>query len=243
MSNSPQREYNCKDEDLPVISGFAAYSLERDQAEFLSYSPKFSPEYITGFKTTIDSVNEIVMPEEETLVLKKITERLYGYMDALKDPINRVEGYLGMAKPGLNINPTEFGLTLLRKNAAAKNAEGTISSLRTVNANLARYNAELSTQGLTPELSSKFTDASAPIQEDNKKQYEILTNRKSIVHDNIGLFNSLNAQLVEILRVGKILYKASNPVKAEEYNFASLKKKVRSSSKPGGTPAPEAPAA
>jgi len=243
MSTKNPRNYNCKDEELPVICGFAAYSMEHDQADFVSYSPKFSPEYIARFKTSIDSVNEIVMPEEETLVLKKITERLNGYMGALKDPINRVEGYLSMAKPSLNINPTEFGLTLLRRNAAAKNAEGTISSLRTVNANLVRYNTELSAEGLTPGLTSKFTDAIAPIQEDNKKQYEILSKRKSIVQDNLNLFNGLNAQLTEILKVGKILYKASNPLKAEEYSFKALKRKVRSSARTKADESPETPVA
>jgi len=39
-------------------------------------------------------------------------------------------------------------------------------------------------------------------------------------------------QLTEILSVGKILYKATNPAKLQEYTFTDLKKRVRVVSKP-----------
>lgn len=241
MTKQNQRSYKCKDEELTAICGFVAYCLERDRENFVAYSPKFSPAYITGFKAKTDSLNAIVNPEEETLVLKKITEHLHGYMDALAGPINRVSGYLSLAKPSLNITPNEFGLTQLRKSIATRNAEATLNGLRTVNANLLRYNTELSAQGLTPELTSKFTAASAPIEAENKKQYEILSKRKGIVQNNINLFNSHYAQLSEILRIGKILYKTTDPVKAQEYNFTALRKKVHSSAKANGGTDDETP--
>lgn len=61
---------------------------------------------------------------------------------------------------------------------------------------------------------------------------EIMINRKSIVQSNMALLNSLHQQLTEILAVGKILYKATNPAKLQEYTFSDLKKRVRKISKP-----------
>lgn len=231
MATLNQRAYNCKDEELPVLCNFAVFSLKRDLANFTAFSPKFKQEYITAFETKIASVSEIIMPKSETLDLKTITARLYTTMDGLIDPINRVTGYLKLAKSKLKITAADFGFADLRKNINAKNAEGVIANLRTVNTNLTKNAALLTEQGLTPELASRFTDASASIAPDNQKQYEIMSRRANIVQNNIGLFNSLYEQLVEILTVGKILYKATDTVKAQEYSFTTLKKKVATAAK------------
>ena len=242
MASLKQRSYNCKDEELPVICGFAAFSLKRDLADFTSYAPKFTAAYVTDFETKIASVNEVIMPKSETLELKTITARLYAAMDGLTDPINRVAGYLKLANGGLTMNAADFGLTLLRKNVTGRNAEGVISSLHTVNNNLTKYAAELGVQGLTPELAARFANAGISIAADNQKQYEILSYRKGIVQNNLGLFNSLYRQLTEILRVGKILYKAGDAAKLQDYTFNALLKQVRIVSRQTTAPIPEATA-
>lgn len=242
MATSNQRSFNCKDEELPVICGFAAFSLKRDLAEFTSYSPKFTAAYVTDFETKIASVNEVIMPKSETLELKTITARMHTTMDGLKDPINRVAGYLKLANGGLTMNAADFGLSLLRKNIKSRNAEGVISSLHTVNNNLTKFAAELGGQGLTPELAGRFTNAGTSIATDNQKQYEIISNRKIIVQNNLGLFNNLYGQLTEILRVGKVLYKDTDLAKLQEYTFNALLKQVRIVSKQATAPMPEATA-
>jgi hypothetical protein len=231
MKTLNQRAYNCKDEELPVICNYAVFSLKRDLADFTGFSPKFNEEYVTAFETKIASVSEVIMPRSETLDLKNITARLYATMDGLIDPINRVSGYLKLAEPGIKISAADFGLTQLRKSINTKNAEGVISNIRTVSTNLTKNVTLLAAQGLSPELAGRFTEAATSIAADNQKQYEITSNRRNIVQNNLGLFNSLNEQLTEILRVGKILYKATDAVKAQEYTFAAMKKKVSNPAK------------
>jgi len=176
------------------------------------------------------------MPRSETLDLKNITARLYATMDGLINPINRVTGYLKLAKGGVNITAADFGLAQLRKSISTKNAEGVLSSLRTVSTNLGKHAAILGAQGLTPELTSRFTDAGISIAADNQKQYEITKNRANIVQNNMGLLNSLYEQLKEILNIGKILYKNSDAVKLQEYTLTSLLKQVRIISKQAAAP-------
>jgi hypothetical protein len=242
MTASTQRLYNCKVEELPVICNYALFSLKRDLADFTSFSPKFNAAYVTDFETKIASASEVAMPRSETLDLKNLTVRLYATMDGLIEPINRVSGYLKLAQASLTVTAADFGLTLLRKNINSKNAEGVISSLRTVSNNLNRHTAVLSGQGLTPELTGRFTDAITSIAADNQKQYEITSNRANIVQNNLGLFNSLYEQLMEILNVGKILYKTADAVKTQEYTFNSLLKQVRIVSKQAAAANPVAPA-
>lgn len=240
MTTVNQRNYNCKDEELPVICGFAAFSLKRDLTDFTSFSPKFTAAYVSDFETKTASVTEVIMPKSETLELKNITTSLYAAMDGLTDPINRVAGYLKMAQGTLPVSEADFGLTLLRKNLRTKNAEGVITSLRTVSNNLTKYASQLGAQGLTPELAARFADAGTSIAADNQKQYEIISNRRNIVQNNLGLFNTLFEYLTEIMRVGKILYKATDAARLQEYTFSSMLKQVRIVSKQAAAPGPVA---
>ena len=234
MAQNQSRDYNCKDEELPVICRFAAFSLKRDLADFTAFSPKFNEAYAAAFETKIAAVSEVVEPKSETLELKTITGRLYGTLDGLIDPINRLSGYIALAKANLTISAADFGITQLRKGINTRDAEGAIKSLHTVNANIAKFNVILGAQGLTEELSNLFVTAATSIAADKQRQYEIVSNRKTIVQNNVALFNGLFEQLSEICTVGKVLYKTSNTVKLQEYTFNELKKRVRRTTTPDG---------
>lgn len=112
MANNSPRKSNCKDEELPVICKFASFSLKRDLSDFSSYSPRFNEAYVGSFETRITEVTELVEPKSETVQLKTITERLYGNMDGLINPINRLTGYINLAHESLRVSPADFGLTL-----------------------------------------------------------------------------------------------------------------------------------
>lgn len=233
MATFLPRSFNCKDEELPVISRFTAFSLKRDLADFSAYSPKFNDDYVASFEARIAEVSELVEPKSETIQLKSITERLYGTLDGLINPINRLSGYVKMAKESLKISPADFGLTLLRKGINSKDAESVLKNLHLVISNINRNKGILTEQGLQDELIALFTDAAISISADKQNQYEITSNRKAIVQNNVGIFNNLFEQLSEILAIGKILYKDNDAVKLQEYTFSNLKRRVRKTSNTG----------
>jgi hypothetical protein len=113
MANLSPRSFNCKAEELPVISRFTVFSLNRELADFTAYSPMFNDEYVALFETRIAGVSELVAPKSETVQFKAITKRLYGTMNALINPINRLTGYINLAHEQLKISPSDFGLSLL----------------------------------------------------------------------------------------------------------------------------------
>lgn len=236
MATDFSREYNCKDEELPVICKFTAFSLRRDLPEFTAYSPKFNEQYLSGFESSNAKATDVIDPKSETMERKASTAKLYLELDKLVDPINRLRGYLGISDAGLAVNAADFGLTDLRRSITSRDAEKAIRSLHLVNANIAKYKDQLMARGLTEELIGQFVTAADTIAKVKQNQYEILIKRKSIVQSNMALLNSLHGQLTEILTVGKILYKATNPAKLQEYTFSDLKKRVRLVSKPASEP-------
>ena len=232
MATKKLRDYNCKDEELPVIGKFVSFSFKRDQSDFQGYSPKFAMPFITSFDEKIEEVKELVAPHSEMVQQKVITERLYATMRGLSDPTSRLGGYVDMAFPELRLSLTDFGITALRKSLNTKDPESVMQSIREVLRNTSTYGEVLSTQGLTEDLVSRMADGYSSIESDVQERYEITSNRKNIIQANIGTFNDLYSILGEILYVGKILYQFTNAAKEKEYTFSQLMKSVRRTSTP-----------
>ncbi|MGB4578112.1 MAG: hypothetical protein WBI06_14605 [Paludibacter sp.] len=241
MIEKVKRSYNCKDEELLVICTLVLLSFKRDLSVFTGYSPKMNGDYVSSFEAKIKAATELLMPETETVAKKLITEQLYGILDGLITPINYLTGYLDIAKKELKISAADFGLKTLRKACAVSDLEGALDALRLVNANIQKYKTSLVPLGLTEELMAKFSTASEPLTALKEQQYSLLTNRMKIVQENTGLLNDLFEQLTEIFKVGKILFKATDPVKLKEYTFSELLKQVRRKDK-APTPDADAPA-
>lgn len=233
MNGNPSRNFNCKDEELSVICGFSAISLGRDLADFGAYSPVFTNAYLDGYKAKINAVDDLVQPKSETLELKMLTERIYDTLDALIDPINHVDGYLDLAGKTVPVSPVDFGLTPLRKSVRSRDVENVLKLLRTVETNLVRYKNELAAKGLTDALIARFTEAAATLAADKNQKYSIVSARMALVQNNLGLLNELYDQLVEICKIGKILYKQTDKAKLNDYTFTYLLKQVRRVEKPG----------
>ena len=232
MENNSSRAFNCKNEELPVVSGFVASSFERDLTTFGTYSPVFNQDYLDGYKAKIKAVEELVAPKSETVSLKLITEHSYATLDGLISPINYLEGYISLAGKKVPLSANDFGLATLRKSIRSRDVENVLSSLRIVNGNIVKYRAELEEKGLTASLAATFNDALVLLLADKKKAYEISSNRAGLVQSNMGQLNDLNSQLVEICDIGKILFKQTDNAKLKDYTFVQLMKKVRRTEKP-----------
>ena len=231
MTTNFVRLYSCRDEELPTICDLAAFSLTGDLVDFTNYSPKFKNGYLESFLTITANARDVIEPKSETLERTASTARLHSALVSMTDPIKRLGGYLNLAHEKLNISPAEFGLNHLRDSINARDQEGASKNLHVVNSNIGKYKDALMEQGLTEAMIELFISAAAVFAKEKNSQYAILTNRKSIVQNNLTMFNDLYKQLLEILSTGKILY-GKDPAKLQEYTFSQLKKQVRQTSKP-----------
>jgi hypothetical protein len=227
MKTSVIRNYKCKDEELSVLCRNALSCLKRDLADFSAFSPVFSVDYVNGFEAKINLVDELVLPKTETEELKKITKHLYRTMDDLLDPVTKIRGYLLLAKNSVEMSAKDFGLTVLSRKIANRDAEGVRHNLLLVNAFLEKYREQLTAVGLNNAIVEQLNAAVSSITDDNRKQFDIIGKRKAIVQTNVNVLNDLYAQLMNILNIGRSLYKTTNPSKSGEYTFNALRKSVR----------------
>jgi len=101
----------------------------------------------------------------------------------------------------------------LRKAINTKDAEGVFKCLKFVNDNVAKFKDVLVVKGLSEEFVNELITTAASIAADKQLQYEYDIKATALLQSNIGGFNELNAQLTEILSVGKILYTDKDSVK------------------------------
>jgi hypothetical protein len=227
MKKIETRNYNCKDEELPVICRNALVYLKRDIIDFSTFSPVFNGNYLNVFETKIDSIDELVSPKIETDEVKKITRRLYHTMDGLSDPIAKIRGYLRLAKASVEVSAKDFGLTVLSQKIAARDAEGVRQNLLLVVAFLKKYKEPLNAVGLNDSIIEQLEAAVSSVTNDNRLQFDITDKRKAIVQSNVEKLNDLYKQVIDILSIGKSLYKTTDPSKYKEYSFNALLKSVR----------------
>lgn len=231
MNSIPPRSYNCKDEELPIVCGFAGISLTRDINDFTAYSPMFDDAYVARFKAKIDEVQDLVQPKSETVELKMLTERMYRTLDDLISPINYMEGYLNLAGKTIQISSADFGLVQLRKSARTRDVENVLKQLHTIELNIHTYKVELTAKGLTEALIARFTEAGVTLASIKNSRYELVSNRTALVQNNLGLLNELYDQLTEICNIGKVLYKQTDKAKLKDYTFTQMMKQVRRNGK------------
>lgn len=238
-----QRDYSCKNEELPLLGGITVLNLSRDLSDFTSYSPQFNLEYVKNFEATITSANEVIQPKSELMKQKEITTRIFNTLALLFDAAIRLGGYLKLANGSQDLTPAKFGLTLLKKQISRKDAEGVIQSLKLVIDNITMKKEMLMAQGLTEELIAIFVNAEKSLDEDKRMQAAMISNRKGVILNNISLFNGLYADLCNIMTVGKIIYRTTNSAKLQDYTFNDLKKRVRRSANTATVVNPVAPQA
>lgn len=231
MEQTTVRDYKCKDEELPSICMFSSSNLKRDLVDFTAFSQMFNTDYLTGYDTRIFNASRLIQPESETLELKIISRRLHETFTGLLDLMNRLTGYLTLARLEQTISLADFGIKYMRKSIAAHDLEGIIEALHKILGNINKYRSELQAQGMPDDFIARLNDVLTSVTNDKIKQVGIMSNRKHIVQNNVDSFNGLFAQLNEILMVGRILYKPANFVKLKDYTFSELLKHVRRTTK------------
>ncbi|MGD9994028.1 MAG: hypothetical protein AB7S69_12065 [Salinivirgaceae bacterium] len=225
------REFRCKEEELPMLCGYVLYSFRRDLPDFSSFSGKFTPAYADAFEQKITSAQNLLTPESETILMKGITRRMYASLDGLSYKVTQLEQHIRFAEAQLDFKVSDLKLSDLRNSIRNKDVEAVQLLMKQIFQILEPKQSHLTEAGMPENLLADMKTTVASITADKQQRYELLSQRKALVENNQGELNTLNADLNEILQVGKALYKKTDPVKYKEYTFSALLKRVRAAAK------------
>lgn len=224
------RSYSCKDEEVPVIGGFALINIRRDLVDFTAFSHRFNNDYVEMFESKINSVKQLTSAEMDTVEHKKITEQIKSDCETIGLELNKIKSYLMLSKT-ISITPADFGITATRRSINSKDIESILNNLKILNANIAKHKSTLQAEGMPDSLVDKILLLSQNIDQKKQMQYQIISNRRLRVQDNISQINDLFAMINEVLSVGRALYKKVDPAREKDYNMTELKKRVHNTYK------------
>ena len=227
-----EKKFNCKMEDIPVITGFAIESMENDKVDFFDYSPVFTDQYIADAKVKKTECMEMVRSEDVLKLQKKITEDITQKLKGLRSNLNKIGGYLTMAEKELDIKAIDFNLSSIRSNIAKTNVEGVANDIQSLIIKLKRNETALLAKGLKVSVVNDLIVFNEDILKLNQSQNSYKNKRSRVASENIREFNELWDILSMILDAGRSMYKLEDKVKLKEYTFTTLQKRVHTE---GGT--------
>lgn len=235
MTQTNSRAYSCKNEELPVLGRYLLFSFSRDLNDFNKFSPLFGDEYVKLLEQRIAKADDVVEPKTEIAQQKVLNEKITTNINSLRDPLNRFEAYVNLSLAELPTTTDGFGIVELRKGIKAHDAEKIIKSLHTICTTAATHFDVLNRYGLKQDMIQVFNTTANNLSNDVQTLYEMTVHRRNLIQNNQSVFNDLFEQMNEIMNIGKVLYKSSNPTKLKEYTFSELTKRAGSSSRSSNT--------
>lgn len=226
-----QKSFTCRNEELVPIAKFLSFSLKRDLNEISQVYNNINPDYIAATDALIAEVENLIEPQAETLAKKQITRALNESMDQIASRINFLATYLKLSNKELKLTATDFGILQLRKVLRSGDAEGVVDNLKAVLIHTKRYSTVLQAHGMSSSFEAELEALIPKITADRQTQYELLSNRKNIVQNNLQKLNELYGRMGDIFSIGKSIYSKTNALKAADYTFAKLQSKVRQKAK------------
>lgn len=227
MNDSFNRKFNCKHEELPFVCAFTSDTLLRDLLYFNQFSSKYDEAYVTGYRTRIDAVAELVSPVEETKQIALLTEEIQAKLDEVADDLNRLQNYVEMAKKAIPLSASAFAIIPCRHAVNKHDNEGVVNQLKIVNNNIVRYHDALIAEGMSEAFAGRMAAIPAELTATIQKRYSIVSRRAELVQSNMEMLNALFDEMNMICKTGKTLFRKTNPAKTRDYTFRHLLQQLR----------------
>lgn len=231
--------FSCAFQDLPAIGAFVLQSAIRDQSLLATKSIKYkTPDFLDGYKTSLQAVNDLVNPAAFTAQHKKLTGQIQTNAKKIRPLLNnldiRLDDAADLPATGaqLTVLPADFGIGKLRKAINADDAEGIIfhgnallGLLRTNAEPLALVEYPAAEQAELVQLLSNLTT-------DNITQNNLISARDAKVQANLKVLNDFYDQyLRRVIADGKKAFKETDTAKTHDYTFARQKARVAAARK------------
>ncbi|MEI7676111.1 MAG: hypothetical protein WCJ03_04965 [Bacteroidales bacterium] len=221
------KEFNCKQEDVPAISGIVALNYLRDIAEFNGFSSEFTEQLVAEITAKRTACLEMTKSSEVIEQQKSVTQQIVDKIAELRIKLNKLEGYLDLADKTLDLPIAAFGIATLRENVRDKNIEGIVFQGNTTLTMITRNAPQLAAKGMkadfTPALKALIDELdSLKIAQKGKK-----SERAHTAESNIVELNELWALVTKILKAAQAIYRGENDLKLKDYTMSHLKKQIR----------------
>lgn len=221
-----KKAFQCPIEDLPTIGEFIIESVKKDLGDFSSYSPVFTPAYLSNIELKIVACRKRVRSWAVIQELKATTELLNLTTQSLRVKLNFLEGYIKLSANELDVPTASMGLAAVRKSISHGSTESLIDAIEEMMIPVRRNISVLESKGLKESLLDEIEYIRERTNQLNLRQNELESERNRLTQENIEMFNELWQMIHPIFETGKALYRGTNAAKLKDYTLAQLIKRI-----------------
>ncbi len=226
----PARQFTCRLEELSPIAKLAHARYLEFRDDFTDASTDFGAAFETSFAQKLAAFEGLLPARQRILTAAEQTRRLNAAAKALRHPLNRLDIHIGAAGKArtLTVAPQAMGLGPVREAINNRNLEGLDRTLGELIGLVEVNAAALADRGMKPQALLDLRQAHKALGGSNTTQDAERLGRPELTATNIEAGNALWAEVAEILRVGRLLYKETNKKRAATFTLARLLKLMRS---------------
>lgn len=233
----PERQFDCRLEELGPIArlAYARYGKYRD--DFTDVSTDFGEAFETSFTLKLEAFEKLVPARQRQLTAAEQTRRLNAAAKALRHPLNLLDIQIGAAgKAGtLTVAAKDMGLASVRKAISDRNLEGLDRALGNLIGLVTTNQKALTDKGMKAQALQDLRTARTGLGVSNTEQDGGRLDSVELTAENVKAANALWADVKEILRVGRLLYKETNKNRARSFTLARLLKLMRAANEGGNS--------
>lgn len=219
---------NVRIEEITALGDFILTSYLRD---FDAIKAKFA-KFDNVFKDNFIAKLEFVKNLESTLMLseqhKGVTGSLYAEAAKFNDALNFLSSYFKDA--GLNSGIVSD----LKKDLHQGNIEGAILKTEGLRQLVMTNKDALTAQGMPESFTDTLAEYKASLTEKNKKQNELMNDRKKLTDVNHTHYDELLGMIKQIVSKGKLIFKGT--VYQDEYTTSKVVQRMRAAKRNTNTP-------
>ena len=214
-------------EDKITISRFVIDTFEADKADFVGKFTKYKDPFLANTKTLITTCEGIVASSFYVTQLKTMTRLINVTAISIRGDLNDIELMAINAGNKLNMNWKEMGFKEVRKCISNTDMEGLQERVKILNKNIETNLAVLAAEGDVNMLWTNMKNKVMQVKTMNEEQNKMMAAKAKAIKENNDKFEEMWDITTNLMRAGKVIYKASNPTRAKEYTLTTLIKRVR----------------
>ena len=235
----PERQFSCRLEELGPTARLAFTRYQKYHDDFTDASTDFGAAFDTRFAEKQVIFEQLVPSRQRTMTAAEETRRLNAAAKALRHPLNLLDIQIVAAAKAqtLTVAAKAMGLGPVRAAINNRNIEGLELALGDLLQLIGTNQQALTAKGMKPKALTDLRAARQGLGLSNTTQDSGRLDSVELTAENIKAANALWVLVAEILRTGRLLYKETNPKRAQGFTMARLLKLMRAANEGGAAAA------
>lgn len=205
-------------DEMPIAAKFILDSFSRDIDDFQKVYPVFDEQFKARFSEQIVKAKEVVCCSPEGVKIQNIRIGVFKKLESLNTLILEVQDYFPISR----IREFEYTVEIIEKKNLSSVLAIVPGLLQQLEANIPEQKSDIA-KSIIEGISSIYQ----VLKMDRIELSRLLNSRGLLKEEVFRSLNHLWATMMDVMEIGRTLYRKEDPMKCVEYELNYIKMKVK----------------